>query len=1535
MHTKVTIRHVDFQLFNKMLLEGTLVMDHNNDTLLYAGAAKVNITDWFFFKDSITLKYVGLDDAVIYINRKDSSWNYQFLADYFFPTKKKTGNAKPINLDLKIIELNRLKIIQHDEWVGQNMLVYLNALKLYTDDFNPNKRTIKINTLTLDNPVLQLYNYKGLQPNLATQSVQQPLDSLHTQKIPAKGYEWNTNDWLLVIKDLQVKNGNLALDRASNRLPLLQQFDAEHINLSAINAKFTNLVLFRDTITSDINISVKDRSGFEIKKLNSALKFTPRLLELNNLDLITNKSHIKNYLAARFIDFNKDFANFEHAVTIVADFKDAEISSDDIGFFSPDLRILTRMFSISGNILGTVDNFSGRNMLIHSGKTNLEGDISLRGLPYINKTFIDFHGRDFSTNYNELINIVPILKTITNPRLSELGNIRFKGNFTGFINDFVTFGTLGTDLGTVTTDLNMKLPRNSVPVYSGKLSTDNFQLGKFLTNSQVGNISFNGKISGKGFTAATLDLAVDGTIKEVKVNQYNYQKIVAKGNFKNNLFEGSVSIDDPNLKIDYLLGSINFNGKAPQFNFDAEVSKFYMKNLGLTNENFSLTGTFNLNFSGNNIDNFLGAARIYNAVFRHDDQRLSFDSLSINSTFEYGKKHLTIQTNELDASVIGSFTILDLPDAFILFLNRYYPAYIRKPLSEVKNQDFSFDIKTKDIQDYLALVNKKIKGFNNTEISGDLNLTTNTLNILAKVPSFSYATTDFSNVNFTGKGTFDSLVLVGNVEDVVINDSLHLPDTKILITAHNDISDVSIKTTASKTLNDADLSVRIQTLSDGFKLDFNPSSFVINEKKWILEKGGELVLSKSMFSANEVKFVQQDQELTISTEPSGISNSNDVIVQFKKLNMGDFMPFLLKNPRLEGTLTGNVRVNDPFGNMTIDFNTRHDQFRFENDSIGIVTTSGNYTSRSGDLNVSAISDNRFYNFTADLAYHSKDSGNNQLKGNFKFNHSDIHILEKYIGNIFSGIHGNTTGQLFISGRGSKPVITGSVVLNDVTMTVNYTRCRYIFENNSLINFNPDEIDLGSLKIRDTLNNTATVSGKLYHAFFDNFFFNELNVRTDRRNGNLGKFLLLNTTSKDNKQFYGKVVGDAELSLNGPASDMRMNISGQPTDSSQIYLTTDETAEGGKIDYMDFIKFGREMQADLTARVQSNIKVDMELTANPYAKIDVILDEITGDVIKAQGSGKLNISVGSNESLTIRGRYDILQGQYTFNFQTFLKTPFTLQQGYIEWQGDPYLANLNMDALYRATNVDLSNIPTSNGLTRTKGDIDIIFKLRGTLKDPKPDFEFLFPFDNPLRSDPIANEFLKTRYQADKNELNKQVTSLLLFNSFMSDQQRLFSTNNTFNFATRTLGQILSTTLSSSLNNWLQKLLNTSAVNLYTNINTADFNFNGSTQAQIQNLGNFGFKTTFLKNRLLINFGGNVDYRLVQSSSNSNSNFLFTPDVSFEYLITPDGKFRVIGFNRSDADIGDLAGLNRRNRTGLLLSYRKDFDTFAELFGGRK
>ena len=95
LQTHISIKNVKIGLFSfdKMDLEGLLVEDQKKDTLLYAGKFQVRITDWFFFKDKAELKYVGLEDATIHLNRTDSIWNYNFLEQYFSSSSSGSSRA--------------------------------------------------------------------------------------------------------------------------------------------------------------------------------------------------------------------------------------------------------------------------------------------------------------------------------------------------------------------------------------------------------------------------------------------------------------------------------------------------------------------------------------------------------------------------------------------------------------------------------------------------------------------------------------------------------------------------------------------------------------------------------------------------------------------------------------------------------------------------------------------------------------------------------------------------------------------------------------------------------------------------------------------------------------------------------------------------------------------------------------------------------------------------------------------------------------------------------------------------------------------------------------------------------------------------------------------------------------------------------------------------------------------------------------------------------------------------------------------------
>jgi hypothetical protein len=130
LQTKIEIKRVDFSLFNKMHLEGILIEDKQHDTLLYADDMKVRITDWFFLKKNVELKYLGLENAVIYMQRTDSVWRHQFIMDYFSTPssgKKKSGG---IELSLKEIDMKNVSFRQRDAWRGQDMTISFSELNL-------------------------------------------------------------------------------------------------------------------------------------------------------------------------------------------------------------------------------------------------------------------------------------------------------------------------------------------------------------------------------------------------------------------------------------------------------------------------------------------------------------------------------------------------------------------------------------------------------------------------------------------------------------------------------------------------------------------------------------------------------------------------------------------------------------------------------------------------------------------------------------------------------------------------------------------------------------------------------------------------------------------------------------------------------------------------------------------------------------------------------------------------------------------------------------------------------------------------------------------------------------------------------------------------------------------------------------------------------------------------------------------------------------------------------------------------------------
>lgn len=1545
--TRISIQHIDFSLFNRMHLEGLMIEDQRGDTLVYAGDLKMKITDWFFFKKAADIKYIGLENALIKFQRSDSVWSQQFLFDYFSsPSTSQPSKKSGIVFNLKQVEFTNVHFLQRDGWMGEDMDLRLKGMMLNAEQLSLSGGKYLIRDIKLVEPQFALTNYSRKKPR----NNQAPSENKNDSKA-----SWN-NGVDFRIGNLTIENGSFRQDNRNAGISAAA-FDDQHLLFTSINATITDSRLSGDSVYSGLKLSAREKSGLQVKNLSSDLLFTPTGMYFHDFDLETNNSRIRNYYAMTYDDIS-DMSAYLSRVKMEADFQDSYVDSDDLAFFAPNMKSWKKKISISGKVRGTVEDLTGTGLMVKAGEnTVLKGDISLKGLPDINATYIDLKAEELRTNYADAITIIPLLKRISMPDLRSIQYLSFKGGFKGYLNDFMTTGVINTNLGVVSTDLRFNAAGKE-PVYTAKLVTESFHLGAFIGDKHLGAIAISGTIKGKGFTDKARDIQIDTRLRFAEYDHYRYHDLTIDGKLVKNLFSGYASVRDPNADLT-MRGQMDLNRDHPRFNLMADVAHIDLFKTGLSTDSLRFKGQANLDFTGTSLDDFIGTASITNAELVRNGQPLPFDSLVLSTSMLNGKKQLFISSNEFNAKINGQFHFSELPNSVTYLLNRYYPAYIKKPSRIPVNEQFDFDIYTYSVDEYMALIDPDLGGFNNAHFQGRLDLTMHELELNAEVPNFRYNNYLFNYTRINAKGNNDSLILSGEANDIRINDSLSIPQAIFHVNARNDSSVLSI-TTGAKAIEKADLHAMILTYDDGLKVEFDNSNFSINGKVWTIDPDGELVLRRNTPATGKLVLSETDQRIVITTSPAAGQNWNNIDVDVTRLNLGDLSPYFLPDNRIEGLLTGRVLVEDPTGHMKIRADDLFTQFlRIDDDSLGELRTNVFYDDRDKQLRAhgNTLNQLNYLGFDANIFLAGKDKAKNNLI-TLDANNFQLNVLERFLGSIFSDMRGYLTGNIKVSGPFDEVSVTGKGRLKDAGVRIKMTQCFYWIRDTD-IQLDSTEIDFGGLLLTDsvTRNPIYVNRGRIEHQFFRNMFY-DIDIST-RRPGSTGDgqnkpVQLLNTTAADSKEFYGNVRGTASLSLTGPQADMYMKIDAVAStkDSSYVTLPPSSGRESGIADFLVERKYGREMTAADLRGNSTNITYDIDMavskTVTPMVSVNVILDELTGDEIKGKGYGALNIHSGTSEPMSLQGRFNIVQGRYLFTFQSFFKKPFDLRtehDNYIEWNGDPYNANINFEAVYRAERVSFAPLGLMLGSRSTvansaRGDVFVVASLRDSLYKPNIQFALDFPSASIAVTDPeLALVF--QQMQKDPNEIVRQSTYLIVFNSFAPSELR-GANYSMASLGLTTISGIFLNVINDQINKILGNLLKSDKYNitLNTSIYTRDvIDLTNRTGIQLGGNINFSIGRSFFNNRFKISTGIGYDTPFEQQGTTSQTfGSQLLPDVTMEWLINPSGSVRASFFYRENTDYlttvtSGVPGKDRR--VGANISYRKDFDRIGDIFRRRK
>lgn len=271
-----------------------------------------------------------------------------------------------------------------------------------------------------------------------------------------------------------------------------------------------------------------------------------------------------------------------------------------------------------------------------------------------------------------------------------------------------------------------------------------------------------------------------------------------------------------------------------------------------------------------------------------------------------------------------------------------------------------------------------------------------------------------------------------------------------------------------------------------------------------------------------------------------------------------------------------------------------------------------------------------------------------------------------------------------------------------------------------------------------------------------------------------------------------------------------------------------------------------------------------------------------------------------------GTYTIEKGDYLFTLQNLINKKFTIDDGSrITWAGDPYEANVDLSAVYIVNTSSLYNLLADSSYKR-RLPVELRLLLTNKLMNPT------INYDIKVRGlDPTAEGIVRTILNSEQ-EISKQMFGLLVFNQFIPQTGpgqvgRLD--------AGAGAGASASELLSNQVSNWLGQL--SKDVNL-------GFNYRAKDTYSSDEIVLMVSKSIF-NDRLTVE--GNVGYyTTTQSYSNSN----VVGDFNAEYKVSEDGRFRVRGFRRSNAD--NIISYSQSPYTeGLGVFYRKESNNLGDLF----
>ena len=1420
-------------------------------------------------------------------------------------------------IDLKTVDLRDIKVRFADQGSALDTKFEVQSLQADLHKIDLNKELVQLGTIDL----------AGADASVILGKIQKKTDKVDAKKEQTAAQAVN---WVVSAEKIRIKQTNV-LFRDDNQARI-KGFDYGNIAIRNMATNLDDLYYASDSISGSLkSLIAKDRSGFEIKKLQGDFVYTDKGAEIKNLVAQTPHTLIRDYIKIAYPSLAA-IAKNPGLMSIDAKIKKSTIDMRDILMFAPDLRkndavkpLASRHFFIDGNIKGRVDNLHIPHVEFKTlDKTHVVASAILKGLPNVDRMDIDLQLKKFTTGRADIERLIDKSRLPANFALPNA--ISLVGQFKGGMKGFNANLKLVTEKGNAALRGNLVMGRDTT--YDAYVSIDNFNIGSLLgQDSVLGMLALEANVKGRGFNPKTMESHVDGKLNKLEAKGYTYQNIDLNIHANSGDIIGNLVSPDPNLKMQ-LDFAADMRQQYPKVKAEMMIDSVNLKNLKLMDEEFRYHGKIVADFETADPNFLNGAIHISNSSIAYNNDRFTLDTLSLIARADTSRNTLIFRSEFLKAHMVGRYRLTELGASIQDIVHMYYnPKGTPALPQQYAAQQFEFSAtlgNSRFIRDFFP----KLQAMQDITLDGSFNSAEQSLMAKLIAPKLLYDGKLIENVGLDLTTSDSTLYYSALIQKIKIN-NIELNNTVFSGSVLENNLNFGLWVKDKKDKERYHLGAKMRVTENNYIFSLNDDGLMLNYDNWQVDPENQISFGSAGIFANHFHLNSNGQELAIHSQDS--TNNAPIDLSFKNFRIETFTKILdSESLNLGGGINGKATLSRLDANPVFVSDLTVDRFYFGKDTIGnILVKVDNIKENTFSTDIRVTENGNDVQLIGE--YIQPPAGKGSLNAVLSLKPMKLSSVQAFSMGYLEDCEGDLRGELKITGHLDAPKINGNITFEQAKLNIAMLNADLKMDKQT-IHFNDQGIQFKQFKIKDLRGNSAKLNGTIKTTTYTDFVFN-LNLSTD-------DFAAVNSTREDNDLFYGKLFVTSNLRITGNLDKPRIDGNVKANSKTDFVFIVPNEAPGvaQRDGVVKFVNRRDTARTNVFARLDSmttatrlvGYDIALNLSTDRDAKFKVVLDEGTKDALLIQGVAELNTTIDASNKITMSGTFTVEKGQYSFSFGP-IPRDFTFQKGStITWNGDPLDAKMDITALYanKFSTLELvqSQIGSENqNLYKQRIPFYVKLLLTGELFKPNIGFDIELDENNAIASQDVISKvnIALANLREDPAELNKQVFSLIALGRFMSTNPfESLSGGGTESFVRNTVSSLLS----SQLNNLASNLI--TGVELDFNLRSEDDYLTGAAETRTDL--NLGVSKMLFDDRLKITIGSNFEVEGNTRPGEKANNI--AGDVSLEYQLSKDGRYfaRVYRKNQYQATLqGQFV------ETGIGFIINMSYDRFKELFMSSK